>query len=67
MLTTERGALPTATTRRARQSTGLARSVRRVLGRLRAAGSGRAWFCLVLVWYVLGLAVLNLARFGLER
>ena len=34
---------------------------------LRAAGSPTAWACFALVGYVFVLAVLNIARYGLER
>ncbi len=34
---------------------------------LSAAGSFRAWACLIIVGYVLAVAITNLARYGLER
>ncbi len=72
MLITERDA------RRMRRGSQLANSLTRTqprvqntfqnLGRsLRAAGSPTAWACFALVGYVFALAVLNIARYGLER
>ena len=72
MLTTERLVSPTRvparnTTRSVSAAPARRAAVVRVLGALRAAGGVRAWACLALTGYVLGVAVLNLARYGLER
>ncbi|HWG84008.1 MAG TPA: hypothetical protein VNT60_00895 [Deinococcales bacterium] len=42
-------------------------SLSRAVAWARAAGSLRAWLCLGLTGYVLGVAALNLLRFGIER
>lgn len=45
----------------------LAIAASQALAAARTAGSPRAWATLALTWWVLAVAILNLARFGLER
>jgi hypothetical protein len=71
MLITEHGPRslrqPRTQTRRGIDLSRVRGLVQNAVRTLSAAGSFRAWACLIIVGYVFAVAITNLARFGLER